>query len=80
MTQEDVEAILGVPPGNYASAHVRDMISDPTVPVQAKCWMSEEGAIYVVFEEGIVAYASWHDVVVSHESLWQRLRRCLGIR
>src|SRR5262245_59132749 len=87
MTEQQVEAILGVPAGDYTTGPV---IGWPEISSNGwaicwerqphKSWISNEAAIHVYFDEqGLVKRTTHRKPWLSEESLWARLRRWLGI-
>jgi hypothetical protein len=49
MTQEEVEAILGVPPGNYSSGPICFFPPGGLTP-RTELWIGEESAVHVSFD------------------------------
>jgi hypothetical protein len=84
MTQKQVEAILGGPPGDYGPESVPTPSSGFSIPLPSqsmKSWVAGYFAISVVFEEdGTVAWVEESNRMVSDESWTDRISRWLGPR
>jgi hypothetical protein len=80
MTQSEVEALLGAPPGNYSvggiSAH-----AIPPPPYRREDWIGDECAVDVYFDSsGNVIGVSVNPVFkVPRESMVAKIRRWLGL-
>jgi hypothetical protein len=72
MTLEEVEAILGVPPGDYATKEC------------GIAWVGDEGAIHVMLTpEGRVSYKGWVEPwreLIGEVTLLDKLRGWFGLR
>ncbi|HMF15961.1 MAG TPA: hypothetical protein VKE98_02090 [Gemmataceae bacterium] len=72
MTLEEVEAILGVPPGDYATKEI------------GIAWVGEEGAIHVMLNpEGRVSYLAWLEPwreLIGEVTFLDKLRGWFGLR
>ncbi|MCI0378840.1 MAG: hypothetical protein L0215_14630 [Gemmataceae bacterium] len=83
MTEKDVEAIFGVPAGDYTTGPVMELKSDSgfsKVWRVDKPWMSNFSRIYVAFDErGLVVWKRYLPVVPEEESFGDKLRRWLRI-
>jgi hypothetical protein len=84
MRQEEVEAILGGPPGDYKT---HDIVFTKGWPLrgnaQTREWVTDDGLVLVVFKDD--GTADWHDTdrglaVGPGPSFWERLLRGLGWR
>jgi hypothetical protein len=86
MTEEEVVAIIGVPPGSYASDGVLPNNAspldgdEPTPGSQYKTWFSERMGILVRFGASGRVEGRWSISVFSvwEETLFERIRRRLG--
>lgn len=84
MTEDEVEAVLGRPAGDYSTGVI--VLSDylhvfPYSPVcpAPKQWTSNEAAISVCFDGGRVVHTDFSEVLVIEESLPNKLRRWLRL-
>lgn len=85
MTRAEVEALIGVPPGDYASGTVFSdckFVERPEKPwAYSAEWTCDDGLLFVYFDENdrvvwAVTYNGW----VSHEpTLFEKLRSWLGL-
>jgi hypothetical protein len=78
MTHQEVEALLGGPPGDYTSSPVAEMVSGAQWR-NSTPWVGDDGAIYVWFEEDRVWFMDFYDVVRTKQTpvdnlIW-RLKR-----
>jgi hypothetical protein len=84
MSQAEVEALLGVPPGNYCSTRNVELIYPRRwplvdVPCRGEKWISDEAGVTVYFDDaGTVVYEQVIFVVIRRRSLLDRLRDSLG--
>jgi hypothetical protein len=71
MTLQQVEAILGCPPGDYTRAGVPPSHSDSilsTEETREEAWLGETGSIHVTFDkDGRVALSSYSETHKSRE-------------
>lgn len=87
MTESEVEAVLGVPAGDYATGPIRlnvnvlGYIPDTyfVFRVAEKKWVGNEAIIEVWFENGRVEHTRIMGVFVRSESFPAKLRRWLGL-
>ena len=86
MTLEEVEAILGVPPGDYATKqHVYDLWGGDGVVLGLRHrigWVGDEGAIHVILNpEGSVSHKLWLDLwFIGEVTFLDKLRGWFGLR
>ena len=86
MTLEEVEAILGVPPGDYATKqHVYDLWGGDGVVLGLRHrigWAGDEGAIHVILNpEGSVSHKLWLDLwFIGEVTFLDKLRGWFGLR
>ena len=86
MTLEEVEAILGVPPGDYATKqHVYDLWGGDGVVLGLRhriAWAGDEGAIHVILSpEGRVSHKLWLDLCfIGEVTFLDKLRGWFGLR
>lgn len=82
MTEQEVEAVLGGPPGDYSSGTMTFVIEgkyrrgEGTEP---KDWASDEGHIRVWFGDGKVAGRQFFDAIVIEDPFFNKLRRWMGL-
>ena len=87
MTREEVEAVFGVPPGNYCHTDFSDVIdpvnrlADALYPeLRSETWWSDEGGAIVTFgADGTVVGMQLVQTRFSKPSLLERFRAWLGI-
>jgi hypothetical protein len=82
MTVAEVEAIFGVPAGDYSTRPVFPlyMISSLLSSAEEKTWTSNEASICVRFDDNQqVMSATAGYIIVLEESWWARLGRWLGL-
>jgi hypothetical protein len=80
MTRAQVEAVLGVPPGDYSGGRVYPEDCKP-YPMQLgmESWIVEDGVLWVCFsEQGTALWAEFIPVTRSPEGPLAKLPRWLG--
>jgi hypothetical protein len=88
MTSEEVEAVIGVPPGNYSSredikivdhwASEWHMGHQPEVG-NSETWYSDDGCLCVIYSsEGKVVFKQWKGMVDHRPSFFERMKAQLG--
>jgi hypothetical protein len=83
MSQADVEAVLGVPPGAYGRGGIAEIASSNSILVfdpswRTECWAGDTISIQVSFDtDGRVAWKSYSVILREQETFWERLRRLL---
>jgi hypothetical protein len=87
MSSQEVELVVGVPPGNHSS-RLDWMIIDywdgewhmgEPGGGRKETWYSDDGCLRIEYDDdGRVKYKQWHQMVDHRPSVWQRLRARLG--
>ncbi len=82
MTQAEVEAILGAPPGDHTGGRAflwhHPMSGHGQIPVT---WISAEVVVTAYFDDrsGLVAHCNTQPTILAQRPLFDRLRRWLGL-
>lgn len=83
MTEEEVESVLGRPPGDYSTrvhwtfGETHGVIRDWCQWTEEKRWKSDEGEIAVYFDAGCVVHTEYN--FLRDKSYLDRFRRRLGL-
>jgi hypothetical protein len=81
MTPEEVQRVIGGPPGLYSTVPEDRFVASLTWPNgEARgCWYVDEGGIEVWYgKDGHVSYVEWMPIV-REPTLWQRVRYCYRV-
>jgi hypothetical protein len=81
MTEHEVEALLGAPPGVYRTGEARFVKRTfPSLPgAVVREWETDEALVEVLFLDGRVRDTGYsHNYLLRDRSLWRRLCRWLG--
>ncbi len=88
MTSEEVEAAIGVPPGNYSSREDIEIVDhwDSEWHMgqrdvgKSETWYSDDGRLYVIYSsEGEVVFKEWLGMVDHRPSFFKRMKAQLGL-
>jgi hypothetical protein len=88
MSSEDVNSVVGVPPGNYSSRKDIEIVDfwggskreGKWVDGETSVWYSDEGRLQVVFDnEGRVVFKMWEQSVDHRPGCLDRIRTGLGL-
>src|SRR5438128_2180645 len=81
MSQDEVETILGGPPGNYHNRQVDINVPDaPERGLVMKLWIANDGAAFVWFDQtDNVRHVHFSPALNRNEGLFEKIRRWLRL-